>query len=461
MFVLPASANYNSELKTDAEIVLLFSLDDGTIIFEKNADKVTAMASLTKIITAIVTIENCKDLDTKIKVPAYCITLLNGTGSSMAGLKADEEVTIRQLLYCMLVKSANEAANILADYIGGGSIDKFVEMMNEFATSVGCKNTHFVNPHGLDAEGHHSTANDLALIVKHAIELPIFMEICNTYSYKMEATNLSKERNFTSTNWMINPNFRTYYYSYIQGIKTGTTSNAGHCVISKASKDGYNYCCIVMNAPEKDVNDDGHPDNLAFIESKRLYKWVFENIRLEKIADTSQIITVVDVALSFKTDHVRLVPANDVSALVPTGSDEGSVLIQPIEKETPKKINAPVKKGDVIGKANILYADNVIATVDLVAAEDVNLNVFLWVLHIIKLIVTSPVFIILVVLALVIFISYLLMLRKQNGKKMKRSVGRTRPVMYTGAKNLKNNGNKPTKKNSSNRKPTNSQKPRK
>lgn len=446
-FILQASANYNSELETEADIVLLFSLDDGTVIFDKNSNKKTAMASLTKIITAVVVLENCENLEQKITVPEYCISLLRGTKSAPAVLKADEELTVRQLLYCLMVKSANESANILADYIGGGSIEKFVAMMNEFVASIGCTDTHFENPHGLDSENQYTTAKDLALIVKHAMNLPSFMEICNTNKYTLEKTNKSDERNFYNSNWLINANYHTYYYKYVQGIKAGTTEKAGCCVVSKASKDGYNYCCIILNAPSKDLNGDGTKENLAFTESKRLYKWVFENIRLEKIADVSQIVTVVDVKLSFDADHVRLIPANDVTALVPTGSDEGSVLIQPIEKETPKQINAPVKKGEVIGKANILYADSVIATVDLVAAEDVSVNVFLWIFHAIKVVVTSPVFIILVVLASIIGISYLFMLRKQNEKNMKRSEGRTRPVMYSGAKNLKNiNSKQPQKK---------------
>lgn len=416
---VPSYASYNSELDTEADIALLFSLDDGTVIFDKNADKVTAPASLTKITTAILTLENCPDLDTVVTVPKKAITLLNGTGSSMAGLKADEQVTVRELLYCMLVKSANEAANTLADYIGGGDIDKFVGMMNDFVVSLGCQNTHFDNPHGLDSDGQYTTANDLALIVKHALTIPTFLEICNVYKYKMPATNLSPERNFTSTNWMINPNFKTYYYEYAQGIKTGTTSKAGHCFISKASKDGYNYVCIIMGAPARDVNGDGNDENCAFLEAKKLYKWVFENIRLQKIADTTKIVTVIDVKLSLRTDHVRLVPANDVTALVPVGTDGSSVLIEPIPEETPTVINAPIKKGEKVGRARIMYAQTEIATVDLVAAEDVNVNIFLWIVNIFKNVFTSPFFIVLAVLAVIVLAVYLVSFYKNKSRRKK------------------------------------------
>lgn len=116
---------------------------------------------------------------------------------------------------------------------------------------------------------------------------------------------------------MINPNFKTYYYPYAQGIKTGTTSKAGHCVISKASKDGYNYLGIIMNAPKQDVNGDGNPDNCAFLECKKMFKWAFDNLKLTKIADPSQIATVIDVKLSWSVDHVRLIPERKSRHLFP------------------------------------------------------------------------------------------------------------------------------------------------
>lgn len=433
VFSIVSFADYNSELEVKSDIVLLFSLDDGTVIFSKNPDKQTAPASLTKITTAILTIEHCENLDEVVTIPSYCISLLNGTGSSMAGLKAGEQVTVRQLLCCMLIKSANEAANILADYIGEGDINKFVGMMNDFVQSIGAVNTHFVNPHGLDDPGQYTTANDLALIAKYAIKLPVFMDICTQYKFTLPETNLSKERNFVSTNWMINPNFKTYYYEYIQGIKTGTTKNAGHCVISTASKDGYNYMAIVMGSPEEDVNGDNNPDNLAFIETKKMYKWVFDNIRLEKVVATTDIVTVIDVKLSMSTDHVRLVPAEDITALVPVGTDSGSVLVEVIKEATPTEIKAPVKKGDVIGKARVLYADAELATVDLVAAEDVNVNVILLALDAAFKVISSPIFIIIVALVLVVFIlHYMISMNSRSRKKRRR-----KPRMYKGTKNIR------------------------
>lgn len=418
--VLPASASYNSSLDTSAEIAFLVSLDDGTVIFDKNADKKAAPASLTKIVTAILTIENCADLDTVITIKQSSLDLLKGTDSSTAGLKADEEISIKNLLYCMLVKSANEAAVVLADYIGGGDVNAFVGMMNDLASKLGCENTHFMNPHGLDMDGHYTTARDLAKITQHALTLPVFTEIVNTVTYTLPASNKSGERNLLSTNWMINPNFKTYYYPYAQGIKTGTTSKAGHCVISKASKDGYNYLGIIMNAPKQDVNGDGNPDNCAFLECKKMFKWAFDNLKLTKIADPSQIATVIDIKLSWSVDHVRLVPEKEVTALVPTGTDSTSVMLEVIPEETPTTVNAPVKKGEVIGKARIMYAEQEIATVNLVAAEDIKVNPFKWILHGIKVVFTSVVFRVIFILAVIVLGIYIFSVIRRNQNKKRR-----------------------------------------
>lgn len=430
LFILPlcvfeSSASYNSALDTSADIVLLISLDNGTVIFDKNADKVTAPASLTKITTAILTIENCQNLDEVVTIKQSSINAISGTNSSTAGLLAGEEITVRNLLYCMLVKSANEAAVILADYIGGGSVSNFVQMMNDFAADIGCQNTHFVNPHGLDAEGHYTTANDLALITKHALTLPLFSEIVNTVSYKLPTSNKSGERNLLSTNWMINPNFKTYYFKYAEGIKTGTTANAGRCIISKASKDGYNYLAIVMGAPYEDVTGDGNPDNCAFLECKKIFEWVFENIRLTKVADPLQIATVVDVKLSWNVDHVRLVPETEVTALVPVGNDETSVLLEIIPEETPSVVNAPIKKGDVLGKARILYAEDEIATVNLVAAEDVHMSLLLYIGNGIKNIFKSTIFQIVFILVLLVLAIYIGLIIRHNRMKKRRRAPKT------------------------------------
>ena len=223
-----------------------------------------------------------------------------------------------------------------------------------------------------------------------------------------------------NTNKMMNSAYKDYYNSAISGVKTGTTDLAGHCVISTASKNGYNYMLIVMNAPQYDIDNDGVEENVAFTDSKKIYEWAFKNIELTKITNTTDVVTVVDVEYNWKVDHLRLLPAKEMSALVPTGTQAGSLVIRPIESETPKVVKAPIKKGDVLGKAEVLYGEDVVATVDLVAAESLDRSIILWIFGIIKAIFSSTVFKILFAIFMVLVIIYILLIIRKKRIKAKR-----------------------------------------
>lgn len=371
-----ASALYNDQVKTETEIFYIESLDTGTVLFEQNSLKRSAPASLTKIVTAIVALENCPDLETVVTVKEESIRMLDGTGSSLAGLKPGEEITMKNLLYCLLVSSANEAATVIADYIGG-SVENFVQMMNNTAVSLGCKNTHFKNPHGLDEDGHYSCAQDMATFAKHAMKFPIFNEITDVDTYTLPATNLQKERDLITTNKMKMKNVKEYYVPEVKGIKTGSTTNAGRCIVTTASKNGYSYLAVMMKGPFYDYDKDGYDENFAFMDCKAMLNWIFDNIKLKVVAEPTKIVTVVKVKHARKVDHLRLVPAENCVALVPDNVDSSSVSIEPIPETMPESVVAPIKKGEVIGKAIVKYANDEIARVDLVAAEDVELSYLL------------------------------------------------------------------------------------
>lgn len=414
-----------TEEEVGAGSYYLFSSDDGTVISEKNIDEKVAPASITKIVTAILTIENCSDLEQVIAAPSYAIRLLDGTNSSTAGILVDEEMSVRNYLYCLLVYSANDAANVLADFIGGGSIETFVGMMNDFVQKLGCTSTHFVNAHGLDDPDHYTTARDLGTIYSYCIKNSIFCEIAGTNRYEIEATNkYTSTRYLTNTNKMLNSGIADYYCEYVKTGKTGTTDNAGRCVISSASYDGYNYICVMMNAGFYDCDGDNVNENMAFVWSKKMYEWVFENIKLREVVSASEYIGERAVNLSNKYDYVALVPANSVTALVPTGVDSSDVLVEMYPDDG--AVNAPVKKGDVLGKAAIKYADNVIAEVDLVAAYDVERSTLKYVVYVIKNIVTSKPFIIVasivgvcLIILIVILIRAFLNKRRKKGDNIK------------------------------------------
>ncbi|MCR5484141.1 MAG: serine hydrolase [Clostridiales bacterium] len=380
-----ANASYNKFLKDMtlyADIFLLESIEDGTIIFEKNTREKTAPASLTKITTAIVTLENCGDLNKTVTVPEYVIRMFDGTGSSNVGMKPGEQMSVLNLLYCMLVPSANEAAAALADHIGGGSIDAFVGMMNDFVKKIGCTGTHFVNPHGLDADEQYTTAADIAKITKYALTFDhsdLFEKITTTREYTVPSTNLSAERKIVSTNFMMSSGYAEYYCKYVSGIKTGSTENAGKCVVAKAAGDGYSYLAVVMKGSFDDVDRDGYRENGAFMTAKALIDWTFSNISFETILPASRIIAEMPVRLSSKSDYVGLCAIEDVSTFVPKGAEENSVLVLPDDSVTPESVDAPVKKGQKLGQAVIYYGGEEIARTDIAAVQDVDRNLFLYV----------------------------------------------------------------------------------
>lgn len=420
-FSIGASASFNSLLETEAEIVLLVNTDSETVILDKNANKRTAPASLTKIVTCMLVLENCPDLSVPVTCKRESLNGLYAQNAATAGILAGETLTINELLYCLMLPSAADAANILADYVGG-SIDNFVVMMNDFVAKLGCKNTKFVNAHGLDANPNgYTTANDLYIITKYALKNDTFKEITSTSRYDIEPTEMYPHTRYLhNTNKMMNAGIRDYYHQSVSGVKTGTTEKAGHCVITTASQDGYNYMLIVMNAPQYDIDDDGVEENVAFTESKKIYNWAFDNIELTKITNTTDVVTVVDVNYNSKVDHVRLLPAEELSALVPVGTESGSLIVRPIEDETPESVNAPVKKGQVIGKAEVLYGDVVVTTVDLVAGEDIDLNIFLLILGVIKNLFSTTIFKILFSILAVLLIIYILLIIRKNRIKAKR-----------------------------------------
>ncbi|MDD6061391.1 MAG: D-alanyl-D-alanine carboxypeptidase [Oscillospiraceae bacterium] len=433
-----ANAAYNSIL-TDLEprsgIILVQSLEDDTVIFDKNIHRRTPPASLTKIVTAILTLENCPDLNAMVTVPQSVIDSLVNTGSSNAGLKAGEEISVLDLLHCMLIPSANEAAATLADYVSGGSIDGFVDKMNVFVERLGCTDTHFTTPHGLDAEGQYTSAADMAKIMKYALtfsQSEIFENITSLTEYQLPTSNMHEEpRTIRSTNFLMNSGYADYYCKYVTGGKTGSTSGAGKCVVATASSGGYSYMAVIMNAPHDDIDGDGYDENGAFTDAKMLFEWIYKNIRYESILSSAEVTAEVKVRLSTKTDHLALVPAEDLYAFVPTGVDENSVLVKVVDGTLPESVDAPIRKGDKIAEAAVYYADQEIARADLVAAEDVSRNLFLFIGSILVDILTHPVVLVILGLLLLLVLAYIgfvLYVRRKDKKNRKKKNNKNKIV---------------------------------
>ncbi len=363
----PAASAYSpTGIELHAQTVLLVSMDTGTVLFEKNADQKVYPASLTKLMTAAVAVEQIQDLDQTITVPEYCITLLSGTDSSTANLKDGEQLTVRQLLYCMLVSSANDAANVIADFIGNGKISATVELMNEKAKELGMNGTHYANAHGLHDVEHYTTANDMLKLTQYIMTLPAIMDMCTTTRYTIPKTNRSDERILATSNLMTDRT-QTYYYSPVRGIKTGYTDPAGRCLISTASLDGYNYIAIVMGCPPKD--ESGKAVRYEYADTKALYQWAFGTFEYKQIANENDPVDELPLQYAWDQDYIQAYLESDVSTLIPKEADGSTVIIEPVWAQS--SVQAPVQKGDVLGYAKLMYAGEEIGRVNLVAGETV------------------------------------------------------------------------------------------
>lgn len=369
--------------KYEPEIALLVNADTDTVIYEKNADTITAPASLTKLVTALVVLSKGVDLNTEITCSDEAIESILGTGSSVAGLYAGETTTLEMLMFCLLLPSANDAAAVLAYHFGNGSEQAFVDEMNEYVTSLGCKNTYFTNPHGLDddsVKGYdsdtqcHTTASDMYLIAKEALKNETMVRMTSKYGKTMPATNKSDIRYLYNTNALLN-SYSYYYYEETVGLKTGTTDKAGSCLITSATKNGYTYIAIAMRG-RSDYVIDGEERNTAFLMCRYMLKWAFSNMQMKVLADTSHNMGEVKVKFGKGADYVALVPSASVSAVVLEDVSIDDMTVS-FDEGFPKEISAPVKAGQSVGKAKLMYGDIVISEVELVAANDVKKN-YIW-----------------------------------------------------------------------------------
>ena len=409
----------------ETDIALLVNADTDTVIYGKNQDKITAPASLTKIVTALVVLSECSDLNKKITCSYDAIHSLDGTGSSVAGLMADEVVPLEMLLYCLFLPSANDAASVLAEEFGGGDTDVFVEKMNNLVKELGCENTHFANPHGLDDESvkgyngttqNQTTAWDMYLISKEALKNDVIVRISSKYGKTMPKTNKSDIRYLYNTNALLN-SYSDYYYENAIGLKTGTTDKAGACLISSATKDGYTYISIAMGGTTE-YSMDGKLYNSAFLMCRYMLRWAFNNIKMIIFADNSYVCGEVAVKYGRGADYVGLVPKETVSAVA-----YKDLLIEDLEvvlpDNFPTEIDSPIEKGESIGFAKLMYNGVEVADIELVAYQTVKRN-HLWAMfNWMEKIVASKVFWVIVAVA-VILIAVLTLGTKNTRQKKAR-----------------------------------------
>ena len=335
---------------------ILIDNETNRVLYDKNANEKMFPASTTKILTAILVLENC-DLDEMVTASYEAIRYIP-EGYVTAEIQNEEQFTVEQLLEMLLVLSANDAANVLAEYVGG-SVESFVSMMNTKVNELGLTNTHFTNPYGLQEDDHYTTAYDLAKIMQYCIQNDDFRRIAGSISCFIPATNKSDVRSYTSTNQLILPNSPNYY-SYVTIGKTGFTTEAGRCLVSCAYKNDLELTCVILGGT---LSNDGISSR--FIDSISLYEYGFNQFSLKNIANPGDIITSIEVTNgSPSTRLLDLAFADPIHALINNADFETNYLP---EIQLNPNISAPIAAGDILGKAiytidGISYESDIIAT---------------------------------------------------------------------------------------------------
>lgn len=359
LVALQGFAAYPMPIRTvsDSESVYLFDADTGKPILEQNAAQPRYVASLTKMMTALLLLESGKDLQAEITIPDSLSQefkdIQNANGSTI-NLRIGEKVRRIDLLYGLVVASANDAASVIASDLSGGDLPAFVARMNARAKELGCTDTNFTCVHGLYDYGNVSTATDLAKIAAACYQDPTYMQAANSATYTLPATNLhTSERVISTTNLMLNPEY-PYYRGYIQGMKTGFTTLAGRCYVTYAQKDGHTYGLVVLGSDLENI----------YRECAEMLDWAFASFSDRLLVDTADPLATVPLNKCRAYTEIPLYPAFQVYGYG-HAQDEVSYTFS-----LPEGVDATVQAGQVLGTATVYLDGYEVGTVDLVTREE-------------------------------------------------------------------------------------------
>lgn len=339
----PAMASEEPDIA--GECAILMDLNSGQVVWSKNANETRAPASTTKILTALIAIEK-GNLQDEVTISEDAVRV-KGT---RVYLVANEKQTLENLLYAMLINSANDAAYAIAEHIGG-TIEGFAYMMNEKARNLGAKKTNFVNSNGLSEENHYTTAEDLAHITRAALQNPTFREIVTTLNREWEGAE------WTST--LVNGNKLLNTYEGTIGVKTGYTREAGWCLVSAAERNGEAFLAVVLGSNNKQIWSD----------SRSLLDYGFNNFYTQVLAKTGQVFGELEI----DEQKLEVVINNDLTYL-----QSKLTPIHPEEKLHIMPLQAPIEKGDRIGKIKYYLDGKEIGSLDLLANSSIDRHITLW-----------------------------------------------------------------------------------
>lgn len=357
---------FPTTFKARAKAAVLVELNSNTIVFAQDMDVKLYPASLTKIMTCMLALEH-GDLDDMVTVSASAFEGMSIYGST-AGLLEGEELSLRELLYCIMVSSANEGCNVIAEHISG-SVDSFVKAMNDKAAEIGMKNTHFANTHGLHDDDHYTTAYDLAVLACWAWQNMQFREFSTATEHTVPATNLSEERFLQTTNHLTST-IKTdrYYYENAQGIKTGFTTPAGGCLISTASNGELAFLSVVCGC-ETLYDAEGRELDMRFLETADLFDFGFNRYDFVQVLSDLAMLEQCEVRDGL-SNRVLVHAAESKAVLLPVNYDPALVTLR-LDYTGGSILQAPLTQGQKVGTVTAFYEDIPLASADLVTLNAV------------------------------------------------------------------------------------------
>lgn len=333
------------EVNSAAKAMVVLEGNTNTVLYSKNANQELAMASTTKIVTAILAIENCKDLDEKFLVSEKAI----GIEGTSIYLKSGERLSMRELLYGLILASGNDCAVAIAEYFEGE--EHFVEMMNNLAESLGLEHTHFDNPHGLDAEGHYTSAYDLAVLTSYALKNPTFKEIVSTERMVIEKNDLYQARYLKHKNRLL------FTDKNCIGVKTGFTDNAGRCLVHAHEENGMQLISVVLNCGP------------MFEECDRLTKLAMDNYTMKEFVKPYNFVSNIEIADSEKSEIGVITVKGFSKPILNTEED-----LYEVKYIMPDRLVAPISLNQGVGTVQVLYNNEVIFESELITIEGAKNN---------------------------------------------------------------------------------------
>ena len=411
------------ENSSKAYAVYFYNVEKDSALFSKNETNRIAPASTVKLMTALLAFDNIRDKDEYITITEE---MLEGASINLMKLEVGEKIQARELLVGLVCAGYNDAATALAVHVSG-SIDAFVMLMNQKALEIGMDDTEYVDPMGIN-DSAYTTAYDTMLVAKEFMRRQSLVEMSSMPSYEVPRTNLSEARKIHNRNAMIsNYTGSMHLNSNAIGMNAGMTSGGGYCVVTAAQKDDMTYICVVMGAGYNEETQTVY----SYVVANELINYAISYLGYRTVIPAgTQICTLPIKAAHVKTKEVSIVIDDDIKAYLPYDYLESGLLKRTVICEK-KALTAPVKKGDKVGTVVISYGDEIVAMADMVVAEDVARDSFMYALEKVRTFVTGRTFIAFSICLIVLIFLYVFILPKiKSSRRKKRRKRYTKNTYY-------------------------------